>query len=131
MNSKIYTIFLVLLLTGWKSKKYFNLESLDESAEFHNGLQIAVIEDSTFSSTINFEGQYGNHLVFYTYFENNSSDTLTIDPGEFEYQYFNFGTDIKVSEPFMQRKAYDPEIQIKAMNTALNSNEDEKAALTF
>ena len=131
MIHKIFTLILITFLTGCASQKYFNLQSLDENKNIRNGLQIVVMEDSTLASTINFEGQYNDHIVFYTYFENNSEDTLLVDPGKFEYEYFNFGTNIKVTEPVSRQKAYDPELQINVMNKALITNEEEKSALTF
>lgn len=109
----------------------FVVTPVNQEQDFLSGNKIGVFEDSLFVSTINFEGQHGNHLVFFTYFENNSDQKIEIDPAEFSYSLYKNSKDHNSKNLNYTRKAYDPEIQINAMNQALNEAENDKEALTF
>ncbi|MFA8342142.1 MAG: hypothetical protein ACEPO8_04135 [Rhodothermaceae bacterium] len=127
----LITGLVLLMCVGCSTQKMFSLDPVQEDAEFSEGRKIAVCEDSLFASTINFEGQYGTHLVFFTYFENNSDTNVVINPGDFHFEFYKSSDQLNKKFHTINRKAYDPEFQIKAMNRALNESSDEKAALTF
>lgn len=124
-------IFMLIVLAGCSSQKLFSIDPAEEGIDYQEGNKIAVFEDSLFASTINFEHQYGDQLVFFTYFENNSDSAVIVDPGEFYYQLYKNSNDIDTNRLLIKRTAFDPELQIDAMNTGMRDAENEKAALTF
>jgi len=123
--------FILLMLSGCATQKIFSLNPVQKSAEFHDGKKIAVQEDSLFATTINFEGQYGTHLVFFTYFENNSNTNVLIDPGKFYFNFYKNPAELKRKFFTIKRNAYDPEFQIRTINSSLNESGDAKTVLTF
>lgn len=130
MKQIILTLALILL-AGCSTQKIFSIDPIEKNTEVSEGRKIAVWEDSLSASTINFEGQYGTHLVFFTYFENNSDTTILVNPADFYFMFYQNSVNLEKRKLLIKRHAYDPELQIKAMNRSLNESGDEKAALTF
>lgn len=127
----VLMISLIIILSSCSTQKMFSITPEEQDLEYDQGYQIAVFEDSLYASTINFEAQYGAQLVFFTYFENNSDEIISVDPGKFHFHLYKNSNQLDSTNLLIKRTAFDPELQINVMNKHLNENEDEKAALTF